>query len=67
MRAGREVVGRVDAEIVHLEGDLRLRDTVAKKFYYGQQMGVYVRRHPELRAGNSASFVRPFCGTGGSS
>ena len=58
MRAGGEVVGRVDAEIVHLEGDLRLRDTIAKKFYYGQQMGVYVRRHPEL-ARRQLRLVRP--------
>lgn len=43
-----EQIGRIDAEIIHLEGRLRLRDTLAKKFYYGQHLGSYLLRHPEL-------------------
>ena len=48
MRAGGARISRIDAEIVHLEGALTLRDTMAKKFYYGRQLGPYLSRHPAL-------------------
>lgn len=53
-----EPIGRVSAEIIHLEGRLRLRDTVAKKFYYGRHAGEYLRRHPEL-ARRQFVLIRP--------
>lgn len=43
-----ERIGRIEAEIVHLEGCLRLRDSMRKKFYYGQHLSSYLRRHPDL-------------------
>src|SRR5207247_4273678 len=39
---------RVGAEIVHLEGRLRLGKTMRKKYYYGKGLRQYARRHPEL-------------------
>jgi glycosyltransferase involved in cell wall biosynthesis len=51
-------IGRIDAEIIHVEGHLRLRDTVSKKFYYGQHLGSYLRRHPEL-ARRQLVLIRP--------
>jgi glycosyltransferase involved in cell wall biosynthesis len=50
--------GRIDPEIVHLEGRLTLRGSVRKKFYYGRQFGDYIRRHPDL-ARQQLRFVRP--------
>lgn len=40
--------GRAQGEIRHLEGNLRLRDTVRKKFFYGRRLGGYLARHPEV-------------------
>ena len=53
-----ERVGRIEAEILHLEGRLRLRETVGKKFYYGQHLAEHRRRHPEL-ARRQFVLVRP--------
>lgn len=55
---GRERMGRVDAEIVHLEGRLRLLDSMRKKYYYGKSLERYVRRHRAL-AGWQMIPVRP--------
>lgn len=38
---------RIEPEIEHLEGRLRLRDTVRKKFFYGRRLGRYVASHPQ--------------------
>jgi len=46
-RAGAHVA-RTSAFIRHDEGNLRLADTLAKKFHYGGSMGPYIRRHPSL-------------------
>jgi glycosyltransferase involved in cell wall biosynthesis len=48
VRASGARVERTDALIWHNEGRLRLRETMATKFYYGRGTGVYVRRHPTL-------------------
>ena len=48
MRAAGHKIERVTAVITHLEGNLRLRDTMAKKFYYGSHLGPYVGRHGGL-------------------
>ena len=48
MRAAGHKIERVTAVITHLEGNLRLRDTMAKKFYYGSRLGPYVGRHGAL-------------------
>jgi glycosyltransferase involved in cell wall biosynthesis len=46
VKAGGGRVGRTQALIWHDEGRLRLRDTMATKFYYGKGADVYLRRHP---------------------
>jgi glycosyltransferase involved in cell wall biosynthesis len=43
-----ERIGRVTAEIVHLEGRIRLVPLLRKKFYYGKDAYRYLRRHPDL-------------------
>jgi glycosyltransferase involved in cell wall biosynthesis len=48
VRASGAQVGRAESLIWHNEGRLRLRETMATKFYYGQGTGVYLRRHPTL-------------------
>ncbi len=50
--------GRVQAEIRHLEGNLRLRDTVRKKFFYGRRLGRYLARHPQA-AQRQLVLIRP--------
>jgi glycosyltransferase involved in cell wall biosynthesis len=50
--------GRTASEIRHLEGDLRLRDTVRKKFFYGQRLGGYLARHPHA-ARRQLVLIRP--------
>jgi glycosyltransferase involved in cell wall biosynthesis len=57
----RESGGRVErtgALIWHNEGRLRLRETLATKFYYGKGTEVYVRKHPSL-AGRQLRVFRP--------
>jgi glycosyltransferase involved in cell wall biosynthesis len=56
-RAGARLA-RTAAYIRHDEGDLRLADTLAKKFHYGGSMGPYIRRHPSL-ARRQLRLVRP--------
>lgn len=58
IRAAGGTIARASAEITHLEGKLRLRTTMAKKFYYGRQVGPYLRRHPAL-ARKQLSPLRP--------
>jgi GT2 family glycosyltransferase len=41
-------IARTRAYIDHDEGDLRLRDLLAKKFRYGTTIGEYLRKHPDL-------------------
>ena len=49
MQAGGEVVGRADGVwVLHDEGTVRLVPHLRKKFYYGQTLGTYARRHPSL-------------------
>ena len=49
---------RIDTYIMHLEGRLRLRDTMSSKFYYGQTLGQYIRKHPGSAA-RQLQLVRP--------
>jgi len=49
---------RVQSEIRHLEGNLRLRDTIRKKFFYGRRLGGYLARHPHA-ARRQLVLVRP--------
>ena len=51
-------VGRSGAIIWHDEGRLRLRETMATKYYYGQSTSVYLRKHPE-RARAQLTVARP--------
>ncbi len=48
-RGGR--LGRTRSLIWHDEGRLRLRETMATKYYYGRSTAVYLRKHPELARG----------------
>jgi glycosyltransferase involved in cell wall biosynthesis len=49
MRAGGETVARADGVwVLHDEGRLRLVSHLRKKFYYGQTLTIYARRHPTL-------------------
>jgi glycosyltransferase involved in cell wall biosynthesis len=57
----RAVGGQIDrtaALIRHDEGRLRLRETVAAKFYYGKATAVYIKKHPEL-ARKQLRLIRP--------
>ena len=45
LRAADTVFGRIDARIWHDEGTIRLRETFAKKRYYGRWVGTYLSRH----------------------
>jgi glycosyltransferase involved in cell wall biosynthesis len=58
VKAGGSAVGRTRSLILHDEGRLRLRDTIATKFYYGQGADVYLRRHRGA-AGAQARLFRP--------
>jgi glycosyltransferase involved in cell wall biosynthesis len=51
-------VGRTQAIIRHDEGRLRLRETMATKFYYGRATAAYIRKHPRL-ARRQLRVVRP--------
>ena len=65
VRARGGGVQRTDALIWHDEGRLRLRETMATKFYYGKGTEVYMRRHadPRPKAGCGSSGPRS-SGTG---
>jgi glycosyltransferase involved in cell wall biosynthesis len=43
-----EQFGRVESEILHLEGRLTLGSSLRKKYYYGKGVRLYAKRHPEL-------------------
>jgi glycosyltransferase involved in cell wall biosynthesis len=58
VRAGGGRVGRTRALIWHDEGRLRLRETMATKFYYGKGADVYMRRHSGV-ARKQARLFRP--------
>jgi glycosyltransferase involved in cell wall biosynthesis len=58
VRAKGARVGRTDAFIRHDEGHLRLRETLATKFYYGKSAAVYMRRHRGA-ARSQARLLRP--------
>lgn len=45
LRDAEVVFGRIEARIWHDEGHIRLRETFAKKRYYGRWVGVYLARH----------------------
>lgn len=45
LRAAGIGFGRIEARIWHDEGQIRLRETFAKKRYYGRWVGVYLARH----------------------
>ncbi len=51
-------IGRTQAFLYHDEGRLRLRETMATKFYYGRATGAYLRKHP-VRARQQLRLVRP--------
>jgi glycosyltransferase involved in cell wall biosynthesis len=51
-------VGRTGAFIWHDEGSLRLRDSSAKKFRYGRNLGIYLERHPR-KARGQLRLIRP--------
>jgi glycosyltransferase involved in cell wall biosynthesis len=51
-------IGRTAAFIWHDEGSLKLRNTAAKKFRYGQTLGIYIDRHP-ARARRQLRLIRP--------
>ena len=51
-------IGHTRALIWHDEGHLRLRETMATKYYYGKSTEVYLRKHPEL-AKQQLTVVRP--------
>jgi glycosyltransferase involved in cell wall biosynthesis len=49
MAAGGELIGRAEGVwVLHDEGSVRLIPHLRKKFYYGQTLGAYARRHPSL-------------------
>ena len=58
MREGHVVVGRARSTAVHLEGRLRLRELLRKKYRYGQSFGAYIARHPDL-ASRQLRLIRP--------
>lgn len=55
---GKEAFGRATAEILHLEGRIRLGALLRKKYYYGKGLAGYMRRHPKL-ARRQLVIVRP--------
>lgn len=50
MRAGGAQVSRIDAQIAHIEGRLRLVELLRSKYYYGRSFPRYIRKHPDLAA-----------------
>jgi glycosyltransferase involved in cell wall biosynthesis len=44
----QESAGRIEAMILHQEGDLRLLALLRKKYYYGKSAYRYVKRHPAV-------------------
>jgi glycosyltransferase involved in cell wall biosynthesis len=58
VRAAGGRVGRTPSLIWHDEGRLRLRETMATKFYYGKGADVYMRRHAGV-ARKQARLFRP--------
>jgi GT2 family glycosyltransferase len=58
VRANGARVGRTVALIWHDEGRLRLRDTLATKFYYGKSAAVYMQKHRGA-ARKQARLLRP--------
>jgi arabinofuranan 3-O-arabinosyltransferase len=58
VRATGARIDRTAALIQHDEGRLRLRETMATKFYYGKATGQYLRKHPEL-ARTQLRVIRP--------
>lgn len=57
VRAAGGRIGRTTSLIWHDEGRLRLRETMATKFYYGKAADVYMRRHAVAR--RQARLFRP--------
>ncbi len=57
-RAAGATIGHTGARIWHDEGRLRLRETMATKYYYGKSTAAYLRKHPEL-ASQQLTVVRP--------
>lgn len=51
-------VGRSTAIIWHDEGRLRLRETMATKYYYGKSTAAYLQKHPQ-RAREQLTVARP--------
>jgi glycosyltransferase involved in cell wall biosynthesis len=51
-------IGRTRAVIHHDEGRLRLRESMATKFYYGRATGAYLRKRPQ-HARRQLTVVRP--------
>jgi glycosyltransferase involved in cell wall biosynthesis len=51
-------IGRIDAPILHHEGNLSLRGTVLKKFQYGQTLYLYRAKHPE-KIKEQLTVIRP--------
>jgi len=49
---------RTRSRIWHDEGRLRLRETMATKYYYGRSTAAYLRKHPEL-ARKQLTVARP--------
>ncbi|OGH08640.1 MAG: hypothetical protein A2152_03170, partial [Candidatus Levybacteria bacterium RBG_16_35_6] len=37
----KKAIGRIESLIIHHEGNLSLRDTLKKKYYYGKKIGIY--------------------------
>lgn len=56
-KAGYEM-GRIPSHIIHHEGYLSLWNNIKKKFYYGQSLDSYKKKHPDLFV-KQATIFRP--------
>ncbi len=41
-------LGRANQKIIHHEGRLSLKEAIIKKYYYGQNLSLYLKKHPKM-------------------